>query len=219
MGGARSKQFMDLAGRPVLVRTLDVFHRMKEVDRIILLVPREDVAFAETEIVDRYGLSGVRHVLPGGEERQDSVRNGISALGPVASDDGIVLIHDAVRPFVTEALIQKSIEACSKYGAVTLGVPVKDTVKQVNAEGVITETVARSTYWMTQTPQTFRRSILVEAYHRAYEEGFYGTDDASLVERTGFAVRMIFGSYENIKITTPEDLKYGEYLLKKGLKG
>jgi 2-C-methyl-D-erythritol 4-phosphate cytidylyltransferase len=215
MGGAFSKQFMDLAGRPILARTLDIFNRMKEIDRIILIVPQDDIAFVKAEIVERYSISGVRQVLPGGEERQDSVRNGIFALGSEASDEDIVVIHDAVRPFITDALIRKSIDECRQCGAVTLGVPVKDTIKQVDAEGIVGRTGDRSAFWLTQTPQTFRKPIIMEAYRRAYEDGFYGTDDASLVERTGIAVRMIFGSYDNIKITTPEDLEYGEYLLRR----
>jgi 2-C-methyl-D-erythritol 4-phosphate cytidylyltransferase len=215
MGGASSKQFMDLDGTPILARTLGVFNRMEKINRIVLVVPQDEIEFAKTAIVDRYHLSRVWQVLSGGQERQDSVRNGIFALGPQAASDDIVVIHDAVRPFVTEELILKSVDECRRYGAVTLGVPVKDTVKQVDAEGVVGRTVDRTVFWLTQTPQTFRRSIISEAYGRAYEEGFCGTDDASLVERIGVNVRMIFGSYENIKITTQEDMEYGEFILRK----
>jgi 2-C-methyl-D-erythritol 4-phosphate cytidylyltransferase len=213
MGGASFKQFMDLSGTPILARTLGVFNRMEEINRIVLVVPQDEIEFAKAAIVERYHLSRVRQILAGGEERQDSVRNGIFSLGPQAASDDIVVIHDAVRPFVTEDLIMASIDACRKYGAVTLGVPVKDTVKRVDAQGVVENTVDRAVFWLTQTPQTFRKSIIMEAYGRAGEEGFRGTDDASLVERIGVNVQMIFGSYENIKITTPEDMEYGEYLL------
>jgi len=218
MGGASSKQFMDLAGTPILARTLNVFNGIREIDGIVLVVPQDEIEFAKMAIVDRFHFSRVRQVLAGGQERQDSVRKGIFALGPHAESDDIVVIHDAVRPFVTEELILKSIDECRRYGAVTLGVPVKDTVKQVDAEGVVGRTVDRAVFWLTQTPQTFRMSIISEAYGRAYEEGFRGTDDASLVERIGVGVRMIFGSYENIKITTPEDHEYAEYLVKKRLR-
>lgn len=215
MGGACSKQFMDLAGTSILARTLGVFDRIEEITCIVLVVPRDEIEYARTSIVERFHFTKVRHVVEGGKKRQDSVKNGILALGHGAADDDIVIIHDAVRPFVTETLILKSIEECRKCGAVTLGVPVKDTVKQVNAEGIVGKTVDRAVFWLTQTPQTFWKSIIAEAYGRAGDEGFYGTDDASLVERIGKDVRMIFGSYENIKITTPEDLEYGEYVLKK----
>jgi 2-C-methyl-D-erythritol 4-phosphate cytidylyltransferase len=215
MGGASSKQFMDLDGTPILARSLGVFNRMEEINRIVLVVPQDEIEFVKKAIVDRYHLSRVWQVLAGGQERQDSVKNGIFALGPQAASDDIVVIHDAVRPFVTEELILKSIDECRRYGAVTLGVPVKDTVKRVDTQGVVENTVDRAVFWLTQTPQTFKKSIIMEAYGRAGEEGFRGTDDASLVERIGVGVRMIFGSYENIKITTPEDMEYGEFILRK----
>lgn len=213
MGGPLSKQFMDLAGTPVLARTLGIFEKVRGIDGIVLVVPRKEMDFAQRAIVERYHLSRVRKVVAGGEERQDSVRNGLSALESGTGHEDVVMIHDAVRPFVAEEKILRSIDECRKHGAVTLGVPVTDTVKEVDAQGVVGRTVDRKAFWLTQTPQTFRRSVIEEAYRRAYEDGFRGTDDASLVERIGVSVRMIRGSHENIKITTPQDLEYGEWIL------
>jgi 2-C-methyl-D-erythritol 4-phosphate cytidylyltransferase len=145
------------------------------------------------------------------------VRNGLSALG-AGGDDDIVVIHDAVRPFIGADLIRKSMDECLIHQAVAIGVPVKDTIKKVETDGFVAETMERKGLWLTQTPQTFRRGILLDGYRRADREAFYGTDDASLVERMGVRVRMLLGSYDNIKITTPEDLEYAEYLLSKKAK-
>jgi 2-C-methyl-D-erythritol 4-phosphate cytidylyltransferase len=156
--------------------------------------------------------------LAGGKERQDSVKNGLDALGQTLDVDDIVIIHDAVRPMVSEELIDKTIDECRIHDAATLGVPVKDTLKAVSKDGWIYETPDRKHFWLSQTPQAFKKGIIFEAYKRAYEENFYGTDDAALVERIGISVRMVFGSYKNIKITTPEDIVFAEYLLKRRYK-
>ncbi len=216
MGKGSSKQYLNLAGLPLLARTLRVFQDLKEIDGITLVVPGEDIEFVRTAIADPYGFSKVQRIVAGGRERQDSVRNGLLALGHEAAGEDIVVIHDAVRPFISGALVLKSIETCRRHGAVTLGVPVKDTIKYVEADGVVRETMNRERLWLTQTPQTFRKSVILEAYRKAYEEGFRGTDDASLVERCGIRVRMVCGSYDNIKITTPEDLAYAEHMLGSG---
>jgi 2-C-methyl-D-erythritol 4-phosphate cytidylyltransferase len=152
----------------------------------------------------------VAGVIPGGKERQDSVRAGIEALD---GDAEIVIIHDAVRPFITSALIENCVRAAAAEGAATVGVPVKDTVKEVGPDGRILRTCDRSLLWFTQTPQVFRRDIIENAHRAAVRDGFRGTDDTSLVERLGIAVRMIRGDYGNIKITTPEDLILAEALL------
>jgi 2-C-methyl-D-erythritol 4-phosphate cytidylyltransferase len=142
--------------------------------------------------------------LVGGKERQDSVKTGIDAVG---SDSDIVVIHDGVRPFISEEMLNISVHSAISSGAVTLGMPVKDTIKSVGSDGLVERTIERGSLWLTQTPQTFRREIIKTAYKRAYDDDFYGTDDASLVERIGINVRMIVGSYDNIKITTPGDLR------------
>jgi 2-C-methyl-D-erythritol 4-phosphate cytidylyltransferase len=212
MQGHLSKQYLPLDGKPILVHTLRVFQRSPDIDEIILVVLEEDIQMVRKMIVDSRGISKVRHVLAGGEQRQDSVRNGLAVIG---EDVEIVLIHDAVRPFVSEDLIHTVVREAEKHGAVTVGMPVKDTIKRVDRSGGVLETLDRQVLWMTQTPQAFKRSIIQEAYRKADADQFYGTDDASLVERMGFRVKMIAASYANIKITTPEDLLMAEFLIKR----
>jgi 2-C-methyl-D-erythritol 4-phosphate cytidylyltransferase len=207
-----SKQYLSVGGKPILVHTLGVFQRSPDIDEIVLVVLAEDIQRVRQKIVQPLGITKVRHVLAGGVQRQDSVRNGLAVIG---DDVGIVLIHDAVRPFVSGDLIRRAVQEAEKSGAVTVGMPVKDTIKRVDQDGGVLETLDRQVLWMTQTPQAFKRSIIQEAYRKADEDQFYGTDDASLVERMGFRVKMIAASYENIKITTPEDLLMAEFLIKK----
>ncbi len=205
-----SKQYLELEGVPILVRTLGIFEKTASVDAVFLVVPAGDVDTVRRDMVLPHRLAKVREILSGGRERQDSVRAGIDALGP---DTEIVVIHDAVRPFVTAELIEATVEGARAFGAVSLGVPVKDTVKSVEPDGWVGHTMERSKLWLTQTPQAFRRGIIQEAYRRAFAEGVYATDDASLVERIGIRVRMIPGAYENIKITTPGDLASGAVIV------
>ncbi|HOD34376.1 MAG TPA: 2-C-methyl-D-erythritol 4-phosphate cytidylyltransferase [Syntrophales bacterium] len=211
MEGALSKQYLALAGVPILVHTLRKFEGAPAVDTVFLVVPAGDEDVIRRDMVDSYGLRKVRKILPGGRERQDSVRAGIDAL---PEDTEIVVIHDAVRPFVTGELIAASVEGARAFGAVSLGVPVKDTVKSVETGGWVDHTMERAKLWLTQTPQTFRVEVIREAYRRAFADGFYGTDDASLAERIGIRVRMLPGIYENIKITTPGDIELGAILIR-----
>jgi 2-C-methyl-D-erythritol 4-phosphate cytidylyltransferase len=204
------KQYLPLAGIPVLVHTLRAFQRSNVIDAIFLAVPEGDVSDVRRDIVLKYGIAKVVQVLAGGEKRQDSVRN---ALFHVRDDFGIVLVHDGVRPFVSGELIGRAVSAAEEYGAAAVGIPIKDTVKEADAAGWVKKTVAREGLWLTQTPQAFRREIIVAAYGKAAAEGFYGTDDASLVERMGIPVRMIPGVGSNIKLTTPEDLLLGDVIV------
>ncbi len=208
----QSKQYLLLDGVPVLVHTLRIFQGSQKIDEIFLIVPEDDIEFARQSIVEKYGISKVSRILPGGRERQDSVRNGINAL---VSDHDIVVIHDGVRPFVSEELVHSAIIEASKEDAVTVGVPVKDTVKSVDDHAWVRETHNRGSLWLTQTPQVFKRDVIKKAYEVAYEDNYYGTDDASLVERIGINVKMIRGSYDNIKITTKDDIILAEGLIKK----
>lgn len=214
MGNGIPKQYLPLAGIPIIVHTLKAFQQSPVVDEIFLVVPEGDIPEVRQEIVDKYGLSKVGLVLPGGKERQDSVRN---ALRQVSDGHRIVVVHDGVRPFVSGDLISRAVEAAQEFGAVTVGVPVKDTVKEVTAAGWVKKTVIREGLRLTQTPQAFHRSIIIDAYEKAAADGFYGTDDASLVERTGIAVRMIPGDCNNIKVTTPEDLLWGDLVIRRSL--
>jgi 2-C-methyl-D-erythritol 4-phosphate cytidylyltransferase len=210
MGGEISKQYLLLAGIPILAHTLGVFQSSPLIDEVILAVPGGDIAEVRRTVVEPYGFSRVRLVIAGGRERQDSVKN---ALAHVKDEHGVVVIHDGVRPFVTGDLIKRAVAAAEMFGAVTTGLPVRDTVKEVDQEGQVVKTVPREGLWLTQTPQAFRIEVILAAYERALADGFYGTDDASLVERTGIPVRMIPGDRENIKVTTPEDLLHGEKII------
>lgn len=208
----QSKQYLLLDGVPVLVHTLKVFQGSPKIDEIFLIVPEDDIEFARQFIVEKYGISKVSRILAGGKERQDSVRNGINA---VINDHDIVVIHDGVRPFVSEELVHSAIIEASKEDAVTVGVPVKDTIKSVDDHARVRETLNRSGLWLTQTPQVFKRDVIKKAYEVAYKDNYYGTDDASLVERLGINVKMICGSYDNIKITTKDDIVLAEGLIKR----
>jgi 2-C-methyl-D-erythritol 4-phosphate cytidylyltransferase len=212
MRNSISKQYLLLDGIPVLARTLGIFQGSPEIDEIFLIVPEGDLEFARNSIVDRYGMSKVSNVLAGGKERQDSVRNGINAL---RNNHDIVVIHDGVRPFISEELVHTAVLEASRSQAVTVGVPVKDTVKSIDRHGVVVETLNRQHLWLTQTPQAFTRDIIRKAYEVAYRDNYYGTDDASLVERMGVKVMMIRGSYDNIKITTEDDIMLAEILTRR----
>jgi 2-C-methyl-D-erythritol 4-phosphate cytidylyltransferase len=210
MESGTPKQYLPLAGIPVLVHTLRAFHLSAVIDEIFLAVPEEDIPDVRWNIVLKYGISKVVLVLAGGVKRQDSVRH---ALFHVRDEHGIVVVHDGVRPFVSGELIGSAVAAAAECGAVTVGVPIKDTVKEADAAGWVKKTVEREGLWLTQTPQAFRREIIVDAYAIATADGFYGTDDASLVERMGHPVRMIPGDSHNIKLTTPEDLLLGDVIV------
>ncbi len=207
-----SKQYLLLDGVPVLARTLEIFQRSPGIGEIFLIVPEADIDYAHKHIVDRYAISKVSNILAGGKERQDSVRKGIDALG---SGHDIVVIHDGVRPFISEELIHSAIMEASWAKAVTAGVPVKDTVKSIDHHGIVVETLNRNHLWLTQTPQAFERDVIKKAYEAAYRDNYYGTDDASLVERIGVKVMMIRGSYDNIKITTKDDIMLAEILTRR----
>jgi 2-C-methyl-D-erythritol 4-phosphate cytidylyltransferase len=210
MGGEIPKQYLLLAGIPILAHTLSAFQHSPFVDEMILAVPEADIAEVRRAVVEPYGFSRVRLVIAGGKERQDSVRN---ALAHVRDEHEVILVHDGVRPFVTGDLIERAVAGAKKYGAVSAGIPVRDTVKKADEAGLVVKTVPREGLWLTQTPQAFRREVILAAYERATADGFYGTDDASLVERTEFPVRMIMGDQDNIKVTTPEDLARGERIV------
>lgn len=204
------KQYLPVGGTPLLVHTIGVFQRSPLVHEILLVVPREDIRRVRSRFVEPYGFSKVAQVLGGGRERQDSVKNGLDAVG---EDCDIVLIHDGVRPFISGSLLRLMIREAAAHGAATAGVPVKETVKRVDPEGIVVETLDRRALWLAHTPQAFRRSVILEAHRTAFRDRFYGTDDASLVERMGHPVRMVPATYENIKITTREDLLLAEFLI------
>lgn len=214
MQTAVSKQFLPVCGKEILAWTVDVFDKSPLVDTILLMASadgKEDVQ----HLWDSYGWKKVAAVLEGGKERQNSVANGLAAVG---EETDIVLIHDGVRPFVTEEMIADSIVAAQAYGGAVIGVPAKDTIKVCSADGLAVETPDRSTLWQIQTPQTFQRDLIVNAYEKADRDGFLGTDDASVAEFAGHQVKVVMGSYRNIKITTKEDLVIAEAFFKEDLK-
>ncbi len=206
-----SKQFILLQGMPIIVHTLRVFQAAEEIDECILVCGQGEEGFYRPEILHDFGLTKQVQVTPGGKERQDSVYCG---LAKVSSDCSYVMIHDGARPLVTVDVISRVAEEVKITGAVTVGVPVKDTIKRTDAGGFITDTLPRERLWHIQTPQGFRRELIIRAHEQAQAVGFYGTDDASLIERLGNPVKIIPGSYENLKITTPEDIIVAETILK-----
>ncbi len=210
MGGSGRKQFTKVGGKPIIAYTLEVFEVSEAVNHIVAVVPRDSIEWTKEEVVEAYGLKKVRAVVGGGETRQQSVFNGLKALDPKTT---FVVIHDAVRPLVTDLLIKRVIDAARKTGAAITGVPARDTVKQVES-GEIVGTLDRRLLWLAQTPQCFRHDLIFEAHKRAAQEGFLATDDACLVEKYGAKVTVAVGSYSNFKITSPEDLPVFEYFLK-----
>jgi len=207
----KKKQFHFLGGKPILAHTLDKFETCPLIRSILLVVGQEDMDYCLKEIIEQYKFQKISQIVPGGKRRQESVKNGIDAL---PKDTDVVAIHDGVRPFVTKAMIEDTIHSAERVGAVVLAMPVKDTIKVSNPDGTVLKTLDRESLWQIQTPQTFRVSVIKEAYYRAAEDGFVGTDDASLVERLGVKVHILPGSYTNIKITTPEDLFLANLFLK-----
>jgi 2-C-methyl-D-erythritol 4-phosphate cytidylyltransferase len=216
MGAAVNKQYLSLADRPVLARTLALFDNHPAIDHIYIISPMEEIDYCRAEVAERYGFAKIRDIIPGGAERQDSVYNGLLACA--ADDSDIVLIHDGVRPFFPSDRIGEVVAAAARTGGCVVGVPVKDTIKEV-AEGLIRSTPDRRCLWHAQTPQAFVFGLIRDAHERARGEGFRGTDDASLVERLGRPVAMIEGSYRNIKITTPEDLILAEAFIQMQVEG
>lgn len=204
------KQFLKLCGKPVIAYALDAFLACKDITPIVLVVPDGSISVYRDWLNKYYGFYADIVVTAGGAERQYSVLNGLRAL---PEDMDIVVIHDGARPMVTPKLIEDSIEAASKFGAAVAAVPIKDTVKQSDGQHFVERTLSRETLWSIQTPQSFRYDIIMRAHTLAMEQGYLGTDDAVLAERAGYRVKLFMGGYENIKITTPDDVPVAEALL------
>ena len=213
MQDSKPKQFMVLEGKPILAHTLMAFNRCDAITRIIVVLPANDLEFCRQEIIPAVLLEKKLRLVSGGARRQDSVYNGLKAI---KNDDGIVLIHDGVRPFVRQDQLLACIEGARKLGACILGVPAFDTVKQVNTKNEIVKTRPRERLWLAQTPQAFQLEIIKKAHAAAEQDGFSGTDDASLVERMGVKVNIIPGSLSNIKVTDPDDLQLARAFLQFG---
>lgn len=211
------KQYLNLAGKPVIYYSLKAFQDSR-VDEIVLVAGADDVEYCRKEIVEKYHLTKVRRIVGGGQERYDSVFEGLKAIE--AAD--YVMIHDGARPMLTGEMIAQSLQAVRQDGACVLAVPVKDTIKVADAEHFASHTPDRSSLWAIQTPQTFSYSLICHAYEKLYQDRQSGkeipliTDDAMVAEYAGGCkVRLVESNYENIKITTPEDMSVAEVFLKK----
>ncbi len=212
---SKSKQFFELQGTPILIHTLRKFAANRQVGEIVVALRKNETAgFLERVELEKF--TKPLRVVEGGEHRQHSVANALASLQ--ASDDDIVLVHDAVRPFVTDETIDGVVAAVKQYDAAIAGIPAIDTVKQVDrtSDGaVVLATVPRERMVLAQTPQGFRYGLLKKAFDEAAADGFIGNDEASLVEKSGGAVHVVMGSANNLKITTPGDLELAEFYLAK----
>ena len=202
MGGTGPKQFQSLNGKPILYHTIKTLQNCETISEIILVVPEKEYETANTDWLGK--LEIVKKVVIGGEKRQDSVYNGFCE---VSQDSEIVLVHDGVRPFLSQKMIADSIDAAREYGAAITAIPVHDTIKRVDTSGLVSQTIDREGLWRVQTPQAFRYSLLLDAFNKAKSENFYGTDEGSLIEHLGEPVKIVEGLEQNIKITRPEDLE------------
>lgn len=220
MGGNVSKQYLELAGKPIIYYTLEAFQNSPLIDSIVLVTGPEQMAWCKEELVHKYNLTKVDTITTGGSERYISVWNGLQVIEDdmtQADREGIVFIHDGVRPFIDEGILSRTMEAAYLYGACVAAMPVKETIKIADENGFVESTPARNRVWGIQTPQVFDFRLAYGAYQAAMESGRTDmTDDAMIVESfTDVKVKLVEGSYENIKITTPEDLEIAEVFLRK----
>ena len=204
----KSKQFIEIKGKPVLVYTLEKFIYNKSIDEGILVLPEDEVDYCKKEVLQKYSLK-VDRIVIGGKERQDSVFNALEAMEKA----NIVLIHDGARPFISEKLIEEGIKYANIYGAAGPGVTPKDTIKIKNEDNISVDTPDRNTLVAVQTPQCFKYDEIYQCHRKIKEENAIVTDDTSVVERYGHKVYLYEGDYTNIKITTPEDLILAERLI------
>lgn len=212
MGSKVHKQYLLMGGKPVLYYSLKAFQESNYIDEIILVAGAGEEEYCRKHILEPYGIEKASKIVCGGEERYHSVWNGLQAV----KQGGYVFIHDGARPFVNEEIIRRGVENVSRYGACAAGMPVKDTIKIVDENGFVKDTPDRNMVWLVQTPQVFETELVKEAYTRLMrEEELNVTDDAMVVEHMlHLPVKLFYGAYENIKITTPEDLEIGEQFLR-----
>ena len=212
MGTSVQKQYLEIGGKPVLYYALRTFENSSLIDEVVLVVGAGQEEFCRSEIVNKYQFSKIRTIVEGGAERYHSVWNGLQNV-----EDGYVFIHDGARPFITEAILERAYRTVKECKACVVGMPVKDTIKLADKEGFVAETPNRSLLWSVQTPQVFETQLVKEAYTKLMEKECSGvTDDAMVVElMLGMKVKLVEGAYENIKITTPEDLKIAEIFCEK----
>ncbi|MEN3203430.1 MAG: 2-C-methyl-D-erythritol 4-phosphate cytidylyltransferase [Atribacterota bacterium] len=212
MNTSLPKQYLPLLGKPVLAYTLEAFERCEAITEVTVVIHPLHEEIFRREILKKYDFRKLRHYVFGGATRQDSVYEGIKLYRDCLED--FVLIHDGVRPLISEGIIKRCVEEVAQFEAVCVAIPSVDTLKLSPDGKTIEGTLDRRKVWRAQTPQAFRVSLILEALERAQKEGFCGTDDASLVERLGFPVRIVLGSEENLKITTPQDFLIAEEMLR-----
>ena len=216
MGGTVHKQYLDLGGKPILAHTLKVFEDSDLIDEVLLVTGADERGWVRKTIVENYGFRKVTEIISGGKERYDSVWNGLQNLDQrEEKENTYVFIHDGARPFVNDVMLQRAYKEVRQSKACVVGMPVKDTIKIVNENLEAEETPERKRLWMVQTPQAFHASLIIEAYRKMMVvQHDHVTDDAMAVElMMQHPVKMVEGSYENIKITTPEDLRIAEVFL------
>lgn len=211
MGTDINKQFLNIKDKPVIYYTLKAFADSKAVDRIIVVCAENEIEYCKNEIVEKYQIAKVLKIVSGGKERQNSVYNGINAIDSCE----IVLIHDGARPFVNNRIIEDGIKYAKEYGACACGVVPKDTIKVRNIKGLSTATLNRNELFSVQTPQCFRYELILECHKKLNEDKVNVTDDTAVVNYYGNPVYLYEGSYDNIKITTPEDLYIAESIIEK----
>ncbi|MDD2401476.1 MAG: 2-C-methyl-D-erythritol 4-phosphate cytidylyltransferase [Clostridia bacterium] len=205
IGGCISKQFIEISGHPLIAYTVKKFQEHPLIDNIVLVTREEYIKYCQKDIVEKYGFTKVINIVSGGEERQDSVYSGLQNLDDTTS---WVVVHDGVRPLISLQTIDNVLKVAFEKKAAVVGVPAKDTIKIINPDFTVQGTPPRQSLWHVQTPQVFEKKLILKAYTEAKLSGLRGTDDASLVENMGVEVHMVRGEYENIKVTTPEDLMF-----------
>ncbi|MBU3812603.1 MAG: 2-C-methyl-D-erythritol 4-phosphate cytidylyltransferase [Candidatus Niameybacter stercoravium] len=210
MGTSTKKQYLKIKDKEILVYTVECFQNMPEIQEIIVVTGKEDIAYVEQLLKDTYKLDKVSCIVAGGKERQDSVYNGIQAADEKSD---YLVIHDGARPLITKETVRAGLDMAYANRASIIAVPVKDTIKIVSKEGKVEATPDRSSLWSVQTPQIFEKELIIQAHEYAKEHGLSVTDDSMLVEAIGVPVYIVEGAYTNIKITTPEDLIIAEKML------
>lgn len=210
MGMNVNKQYIRLREEEILAITLKVFNRSEMIDEIIIAAGEDEIEYCRENIVNKYCLTKVDKIVAGGDLRQDSVYNGLKSC---SAKSEIVLIHDGARPFLTEQMIRESVACAREFGACTVAVPVKDTVKVVDKENYVTSTLNREELYLIQTPQTFKYEMILKAHEICREKGITVTDDTMMIEALGGKVKIVPGNYFNIKLTTPEDLVMGRAII------
>ncbi|QGU00751.1 2-C-methyl-D-erythritol 4-phosphate cytidylyltransferase [Candidatus Syntrophocurvum alkaliphilum] len=212
MKSSINKQYMQISSHPVLSYTIDVFDQLDIVKQIILVVNPNDINYCKKEIVEKYGYKKITNIVEGGKERHDSVWSGLNKIFKSLKK---VAVHDGARPLLMPSLIEKLVSEADKWGAAIPYTKPKDTLKSIDGDGFVKETLNRATIASIQTPQVFKLEQIIKAYEKAYKNNSFGTDDASLYEKYIGRVKLVESDYTNIKITTPEDIQLAELYLKK----